>query len=87
MTASTALASMLEKRGQPAPTPKAPVRLIRRPELEAMTGLPKSTLYDYLAAGTFPAPVKLSARSVAWRLGEVEAWIESRQSARTPKAA
>ena len=87
MTASTALARMLEKRGQPIPTPKAPARLIRRPELEAMTGLPKSTLYDYLQAGTFPAPVKLSARSVAWRLSEVEAWIESRQSARPSKAA
>lgn len=56
-------------------------RLIRRPELEAMTGLPKSTLYDHLQAGTFPAPVKLSARSVAWRLSDVEAWIESRSNA------
>lgn len=63
------------------------LQLLRRPQVEAMTGLPKSTLYDYLQAGTFPAPVKLSARSVAWRLSEVEAWIESRQSARTPKEA
>ena len=86
MTESTALSRLLAARTQAA-TPKAPARLIRRPELEAMTGLPKSTLYDYLQAGTFPAPVKLSASSVAWRLSEVEAWIESRQSARTPKAA
>lgn len=85
MTASTALSRMLESRGLTTPKPSS--RLIRRPEVEEMTGLPKSTLYDYLAAGTFPAPVKLSARSVAWRLSEVEAWIESRQSARTSKAA
>lgn len=85
-TTSTTLARMLEQRKQ-ASTPKASTRLIRRPELEAMTGLPKSTLYDYLKDGTFPAPVKLSARSVAWRLSEVEAWIESRQSARPAKAA
>lgn len=57
-------------------------RLVRRPEVCALTGLPKSTLYDYLAAGTFPAPVKLSARSVAWRLEEVREWIESRVSSR-----
>ncbi|HOX50449.1 MAG TPA: AlpA family transcriptional regulator [Fibrobacteria bacterium] len=57
-------------------------RLLRRPEVCALTGLPKSTLYDYLAAGTFPAPVKLSARSVAWKLEDVRAWIESRVSSR-----
>ena len=57
-------------------------RLVRRPEVEAMTGLPKSTLYDYLQAGTFPPPVKLSARSVAWHLSAVQAWIDSRVSAR-----
>lgn len=57
-------------------------RLLRRPEVLGLTGLPKSTLYDYLAAGTFPAPVKLSTRSVAWRLGDVLEWIESRPSAR-----
>jgi prophage regulatory protein len=58
----------------------APSRLIRRPEVEALTGLPKSTLYDCMAAGTFPSPVKLSGRSVAWHLSEVEAWIGPRQS-------
>lgn len=48
----------------------------------AMTGLPKSTLYDYLAAGTFPAPLKIGKRAVAWRLGEVEAWIQSLSKAK-----
>jgi prophage regulatory protein len=62
-------------------------RLLRWPEVHDLTGLPKSTLYDYLQAGTFPAPVKLSARSVAWKLSEVLAWIESRQSARPAKVA
>lgn len=62
-------------------------RLIRYPEVHDLTGLPRSTLYDYLQAGTFPAPVRLSARSVAWRLSEVEAWIASRVSARASQAA
>lgn len=66
---------------------QVPTRLVRRPEVCELTGLPKSTLYDYLQAGTFPAPVRLSARSVAWRLNEVLAWIDSRVSARPSKAA
>jgi prophage regulatory protein len=65
----------------------ARTRLIRWPEVHDLTGIPKSTAYDYLAAGTFPVPVKLSARSVAWKLSDVLAWIESRQSARPAKAA
>ena len=62
----------------------APSRLIRWPEVHDLTGLPKSTLYDYIAAGTFPAPVKLSedGRSVAWRESQVRAWIESRVTTR-----
>jgi len=72
---------------------RTPSRLIRRPEVQGLTGLPKSTLYGYVATGDFPAPVRLgpgqSARSVAWSLGAVLDWIESRQSARpsTSKAA
>ena len=59
-----------------------PSRLIRRREVEALTGCARSTLYDYMAAGTFPAPVRLSVRAVAWKLEDVRAWIDSRPCAR-----
>lgn len=87
-TESTSLSRLIAQSAasKAAPT-AAPSRLVRRPEVEAMTGLPKSTLYDCLQAGTFPPPVKLSARSVAWRLSEVEAWIDSRVSARPSQKA
>lgn len=62
-------------------------RLVRRAEVLHLTGLPKSSLYNHLAAGTFPVPRKLSARSVAWKLSDVLAWIDSRQSSRPAKAA
>ena len=62
--------------------PTAPTRLLRRPEVEALTGLARSTIYDGMAAGTFPAPVRLSPRSVAWKLEDVRAWIDSRPCAR-----
>lgn len=36
-----------------------------------------ATLWRKVAAGEFPAPVKLSARVTAWRVGEVRAWLEA----------
>lgn len=35
------------------------------------------TLWRKVKAGTFPAPVKLSARCTAWRVEDVRAWMES----------
>jgi prophage regulatory protein len=52
--------------------------LIRRPDVEARTGLPRSTLYDAIERGSFPRPIKLSERSVAWVASEVDAWVASR---------
>jgi len=54
-------------------------RLIRRPEVEKRTGLSRSTIYDWLKRGEFPLPVKLGKRLVAWREGDITAWIESRE--------
>ena len=33
------------------------------------------TLWRKVAAGTFPKPVKLSARVTAWQVGEVRRWL------------
>lgn len=56
------------------------VVLLRRPEVEARTGLSRSTLYDWMKRGEFPQPVKLGARIVAWREGDVTEWLESRET-------
>lgn len=53
--------------------------LLRRPEVEARTGLSRSTLYDWMKRGEFPQPVKLGTRLVAWRESDVTAWLESRE--------
>jgi predicted DNA-binding transcriptional regulator AlpA len=34
-------------------------------------------LWRKVKAKTFPAPVKLSERVTAWRVGEVRAWMEA----------
>jgi prophage regulatory protein len=42
-------------------------RILRRPEVEACTGLPKSSIYALMAAGKFPKPVPFVApRSDGW---------------------
>lgn len=53
-------------------------RLIRRREVEAHTGLARSTIYEFVAEGKFPPPVHIGARAVAWRESDVAEWIESR---------
>ena len=55
-----------------------PETLLRRPEVEARTGLSRSTLYDWMKRGEFPQPVKLGTRLVAWKESDVTAWLESR---------
>ncbi len=56
-------------------------RVLRRPEVEARTGLSRSTIYALISQGRFPRPVKLSKRAVGWRAPDVVQWIESRTSA------
>ena len=58
-----------------------PKRLLRRPEVEAITGLKRSSIYAKMDAGVFPKPVKLSERAVAWLEHEVQGWLENRISA------
>jgi prophage regulatory protein len=48
------------------PSTERPLRILRRPEVEARTGYPTSTLYTKIQAGEFPRPIKLSARAVGW---------------------
>lgn len=57
-------------------------RLLKRPEVESMTGLSRSEIYRLKELGQFPKPYRLTARkSVAWKQSEVQAWIKSREQA------
>ena len=51
-------------------------KLLRVPEVEDLTAMKKSKLYDLVKQGQFPAPVRLGPRSVRWRLTDVQAWID-----------
>ena len=52
-------------------------RLLRRPEVERLTGLSRASIYARMAAGSFPQPVRLGSNSVAWKLRDIENWIEA----------
>ncbi len=53
----------------------APIRIVRLPDVQARTGLSRSTIYVRLADGAFPKPVQLGARAVGWIEAEVDEWI------------
>lgn len=47
----------------------------KRPNLPAPLPFSAPTLWRKVKAGTFPKPVKLSARVTCWKVGEVRAWM------------
>ncbi len=50
----------------------------KRPDFAAPLPFSAPTLWRKVKDKTFPAPVKLSARVTAWKVGEVRAWLRSR---------
>ena len=57
-------------------------QIVKRPEVEAATGLSRSSLYRLAAAGQFPRPIKLGPRAVGWRADELANWLEQRTAER-----
>lgn len=53
-------------------------RLIRLKEVQHRVGLSRSTIYRFMAEGTFPKPVHLGQRSVGWIEHEIDDWLRSR---------
>ena len=66
-------------------------RLLRRRQVEEITGLSRSSIYRLMQDGEFPRPVKVGPAAVRWRASGITAWLESRPVAKgefePPKAA
>ena len=58
-----------------------PEKYYRLPELQELVPLSRSVIYDMIARGKFPRPVKLTARVSAWKSSEVAAWLAEREAA------
>ena len=61
--------------------------ILRRKDVEARVGLSRSTLYELMDRGSFPRPVKLSAKRVGWLENEIAEWQKARIAARDKVAA
>lgn len=53
-------------------------RLLRLAEVKHLTGLGRTAIYDGIKAKTFPKPVKIGVRAVAWPESAIQGWIEQR---------
>ena len=52
-------------------------RLLHRREVEARTGLSRTSIYRQMEAERFPRPVKVGPKAVRWNEREIEAWLSS----------
>lgn len=53
-------------------------KVIRLPELEAMTGRKRSSVYEDVANGRMPRQIKIGPRAVGWLRCDIESWLASR---------
>ncbi|WP_417559213.1 helix-turn-helix transcriptional regulator [Marinomonas sp.] len=51
--------------------------IIDRHEVERLTSLRKTTIYRLIKQGRFPKPLRISPMRVAWRMVDIESWVES----------
>ncbi len=56
-------------------------RHLRRPAVEALTGLSRSSIYNLMSKGQFPRPIRLTAKAVAWPESSIIEWLASRAAA------
>ena len=54
--------------------------LLRRPQVEALTGLSRAWIYAAMQRGEFPRPVKIGRRAVAWPESVIDKWISERMA-------
>lgn len=60
-------------------------RFIRMKEVCRKTGLAKSSIYGRINDGTFPQPIRLGERAVAFVESEVDAWMAAILAANRPQ--
>lgn len=59
-------------------TPAVEVKFIKLIEVLAISGKSRSSVYDAIRKGEFPAPVKVGGRASAWIKSEVLQWTQDR---------
>ncbi len=62
------------------------IKLLRRREVEEITGLSRAGIYEQMTEGVFPKPVRIGLRAVAWVDSEVAKWQRKRIADRDESA-
>ena len=52
-------------------------RLLRRREVEKITGMGRSSIYRLMQKGKFPRRVRIGPAAVRWRASDIMAWLKS----------
>ncbi len=55
--------------------------LLTRQQVEARTGLARSSIYRLMRLGRFPEPLRIGERAVRWSEAELSTWLASRPKA------
>jgi prophage regulatory protein len=53
-------------------------KILRLPEVIRNTGLARSSIYEKIAAATFPAQITLGPKSVGWLESDIQNWIQEK---------
>lgn len=53
-------------------------RLLRRRQVEEITGLSRSSIYRLMRTQEFPLAVKVGPAAVRWKKSDITNWLESR---------
>jgi prophage regulatory protein len=56
-------------------------RFLRREDVEYITGLATATLYEQMARGDFPRPIRITPRRVAWLESDITEWQKAKIAA------
>ena len=57
---------------------KAQTKIIRLPEVMGRTGMGRTSIYAWIAQGTFPRQISLGHRATGWLESEIDEWIDQR---------
>ena len=70
---------------QPIEALNLPDALLKVQTVCAVVGMSTSSIFRKLAAGQFPAPVRLGTRCTRWKAGDVRAWLAAQGPQAAPK--
>lgn len=52
------------------------INLLSPKQVQEQLSIPQSTLYRWIAIDKFPRPIKIGPRRTAFRVSDIEAWLD-----------